>query len=281
MSVYANQQRRVRASVSAVLQRLFVLVEEAPPDLPVTAAWTVADTMAHLAGVAAMGLGLVRSVPPDLPVPALLQWRERTTVDSISVMNAEVLRCYTERRVPVLSARLRDDVQAVLRAAEHTGPDHEVRWLGDARLPVDGLLAHLLNELNIHAWDIAKALSVPWVIDPADAALFVDLFLVGMTRRGYGNLLDRDGAVYPGRVSVTLRHMFGPDVTLALVAGRVVVEPPDPRPDVRLSFDPAAFTLMMFGRMGRGRAVLTRKVIVGGRRPWLLPIFLRTMRLPS
>ncbi|TDC85665.1 hypothetical protein E1193_02285 [Micromonospora sp. KC606] len=280
MSVTPHQWHRVRNSVPAVLGRLLDLVEKAPTDRLVTARWSAADTMAHLAGAAAMGLALVRNTPPDLPVPALLTLREDITVDTISLMNAQVLRDYTERRMPVLAARLRTDVEEILRVAEGTGPEHEVSWLGGARLPVIGLLAHLLNEMNIHAWDIARALRVPWVIDPADAALFVDHFLVGMTRHGYGRLLDRDGPVHPGRISVTIRHMFGPEVTLALVAGRVTVETPDPRPDVRIAFDPTVFTLVLFGRVHRFRAMLTRKVSVSGRRPWLLPVFMRTMRPP-
>ncbi|MCX4472244.1 hypothetical protein C5N14_28710 [Micromonospora sp. MW-13] len=281
MSVTPNQWRRVRTSVPVVLGRLLDLVEDAPPDRAATAHWTVADTMAHLCGVAAMGLALVRGTPPDLPVPGLLDLRRRTTVDTVSVMNAEVLRHFSERRLPVLADRLRADVEEVLRAAGDAGPEHEVSWLGGARLPVTGLLAHLLNELNIHSWDIARAVGRRWVIDPADAALFVDLFMIGMTRRGYGRLLDRDGPAHPGRISVNFRHRFGPEVTLALVEGRVTVGTPEPRPDVRLSFDPATFTLMLFGRVHRVRAVLARKVSVGGRRPWLLPVFLRTMRLPS
>jgi hypothetical protein len=39
--------------------------------------------------------------------------------------------------------------------------------------------------------------------------------------------------------------------------------------------------MMMFGRTSKLQAVLTRKIIIGGRRPWLMPAFLRTVRLPS
>jgi hypothetical protein len=39
--------------------------------------------------------------------------------------------------------------------------------------------------------------------------------------------------------------------------------------------------MMMFGRISRIRAVLTRKIVITGRRPWLMPAFLRTVRLPS
>jgi hypothetical protein len=37
---------------------------------------------------------------------------------------------------------------------------------------------------------------------------------------------------------------------------------------------------MLFHRISKPRAVLTGKVVVRGRRPWLLPTFLRTVRCP-
>ncbi|HEY0697732.1 MAG TPA: DinB family protein [Micromonospora sp.] len=281
MSVTPDQWHRVRDSVPAVLRRLLALVDRAPPDLAVTAEWSVADTLAHLATVTAMDVGLVRGTDPDLPVPEFDDLVRTTTVDSLSVMNVELMGHFTERDVPALAARLRADVDTLLAVTEVTGPLAAVTWFGDARLTVAGLLAHLLNELNLHGWDIARAVGVPWRIDPRDGALVVDLFLVGMIRCGYGSLLDHDRPARPGRISVTFRSDFSPPVTLALVDGRVVVAPLDSRPDVRLSFDPAAFTLMLFGRMSRLRAALARKVSVGGRRPWLLPAFLSVMRPPS
>jgi hypothetical protein len=63
--------------------------------------------------------------------------------------------------------------------------------------------------------------------------------------------------------------------------GRVTVELPGGPTDVRLHSDPVTLNLLLFGRLGRARAALTGKVVVGGRRPWLLPAFLRIMRLPS
>jgi hypothetical protein len=46
-------------------------------------------------------------------------------------------------------------------------------------------------------------------------------------------------------------------------------------------FDPATLNMMMFGRISRPRAILNRKIVIGGRRPWLMPAFLRTVRVPS
>ncbi|MFV2013307.1 MULTISPECIES: hypothetical protein [unclassified Micromonospora] len=72
-----------------------------------------------------------------------------------------------------------------------------------AQLPVAGLYSHLLNEMNIHAWDIARP---------------------GPRRADLGDLPP--AYRWPGQT------------TLALVDGRVLLEPVDPRPDVRLRYDP-------------------------------------------
>jgi hypothetical protein len=63
--------------------------------------------------------------------------------------------------------------------------------------------------------------------------------------------------------------------------GKVAIEPAGPRVDATVRFDPAALNMMMFGRISKSRAVLTRKIVISGRRPWLMPAFLRTVRLPS
>ena len=63
--------------------------------------------------------------------------------------------------------------------------------------------------------------------------------------------------------------------------GQVAIEPAGPRADATVRFDPAALNMMMFGRISKLQAILTRKIVIGGRRPWLMPAFLRTVRLPS
>ncbi|MFV2097349.1 hypothetical protein ACFHW1_17990 [Micromonospora sp. LOL_014] len=118
-------------------------------------------------------------------------------------MNRRVLPQFTERDVPALAARLRADVAELTRLADAADPDHEVSWLGAAQLPVAGLYSHLLNEMNIHAWDIARP---------------------GPRRADLGDLPP--AYRWPGQT------------TLALVDGRVLLEPVDPRPDVRLRYDP-------------------------------------------
>ncbi|MFC0529822.1 maleylpyruvate isomerase N-terminal domain-containing protein [Phytohabitans kaempferiae] len=281
MSIRPQQWRQARGSLPDVLPRLLDLAESVPADRLVTAHWTVADTLAHLATITALDVALARNTPPDLPVPGLDELLAVTTVDTVAGMNDKIMARFTERRVPELTARLRADVESLLEATGDADPAREVDWLGGSRVHLAGLLAHLLNEFNIHAWDIARAVGAPWHTDPRDATQFVEVFLTGVARCGYGRLLDREGRVRPGRIAVTFAPREGAPVTLALTDGRVTLEPPDPRPDVRLSYDPATFNLMMFGRVGKAKAVVTGKLAVGGRRPWLLPAFLRTMRVPS
>jgi hypothetical protein len=111
--------------------------------------------------------------------------------------------------------------------------------------------------------------------------MFVNEFIAGVTRCGYGRLLDHDRPVRPGSISVTFHPMVSAPVTLSLTDGKVTVEPTASRPDVRISYDPVVLNLMLFRRMSRLRAVATGNVRVAGRRPWLLPTFMATMRPPS
>ncbi|HEX6872335.1 MAG TPA: SCP2 sterol-binding domain-containing protein, partial [Micromonosporaceae bacterium] len=137
----------------------------------------------------------------------------------------------------------------------------------------------ILNELSIHGRDIARATKAQWTIPPQDAAMFFEHFVVGMVRLDHGRLLETPEPSEE-RVSVHFRSEYLDPVTLVLDRGRVTAEPSDDV-DVRITFDPTTFNLMMFGRISPPRAMLTGKVSVAGRRPWRLPIFLKTVRMPS
>ena len=109
--------------------------------------------------------------------------------------------------------------------------------------------------------------------------LFLELFLFGMVRNDLGRLLD-DAKPAPRRIAVEFRSSYTRPAVLALQHGRLRLEDPDGTADVRLRFDPAVLVPMMFGRISKLRAALLGGVWVGGPRPWLLPEFLRTVRMP-
>lgn len=281
-TIGSDRWTAVRASLARATDRFTEVVSGAPgPRTMATAHWTVADTAAHVGSIAWGYTTLVRATDPVLPVPALREQFDATTVETVADLNDTVMRRWFPERDPaVLVDRLRSDVDTVLRHTRDDDPARPVPWLGASRLPLAGVLAHLVNELNVHGRDVARATGAHWVVPPADSALFFDLFLVGILRHDTGCLFDNDEPPRERRIAVEFRSAHTTPVTIVLHRGRVSVEEPGARPDVRLWFDPSALSLMLFGRISRLRAIGTRGVVARGR-VWLLPAFLRTVRLPS
>ncbi|PZF93309.1 hypothetical protein [Micromonospora deserti] len=281
----AEQWRTARTALADQTDRFVGLVRATDPATMCTAHWSVVDTLAHVASLAWYYACLVDREHPPLPVPGLSEQLPGVTVDTVADFNDVLLRHLPERDPGPLLDRLQADVKRLLVVCEGRRPDETVPWLGGARVPLAGLCAHLVNELLIHGHDVARAAGRPWPIPGRDAALFLELFLVGVTRHGYGRLIDGGAPPSERPILVEFRSAYAAPVRFRLQYGRVsVVEPdaePDARPDARIDHDPATLNLMMFGRVSRARAVLSGKVRISGRRPWLLPAFLRKFRTPS
>jgi hypothetical protein len=274
----------IRASLQKVSGDFAALMRAADPDRMVTEHWTGADTAAHVAAIAAMYTSLCYGKLAQDAFPEVGDTWRGSTVDTVHDFNAVTLRVYRERRVPQVLDRLDAEIQEMTAATAMPGTDFNhtvVPWLGDSRVPLAGLFAHLMNELHIHGWDIARANSLPWTIDPADAAHFPEAFLTGVISNGYGHLVDGGGRPSERRVAVQFRSPYTTTTTFVLHRGKVTVEEPRRDDDVRLAFHPVTLNLMLFGRVSHLRAALTRGVRVSGPRPWLLPRFMRTVRLPA
>jgi uncharacterized protein (TIGR03083 family) len=271
----------VRAALQNVTDRFGELVLAADPAAMATADWTVMETAAHVTGIASHYTSAVNSGHTSGPVPGVDEQVLSTTVYNIHEgMNAAILRGYTERDPQQVVERLRTSVGEVLKLSADADPTRIVTWLGGARLPLAGMLAHLTNELLLHGYDIARTSRVRWDIPSADAALFFELFLVEILRNGVGVLLDDDAPVRPGRIAVEFRSAYTRPVTFVLDNGNVSIEEPSRDNEVRVYFEPATMNLVLFHYVTRTQAALTGKLVVWGRRPWLLAPFLRTVRLP-
>jgi hypothetical protein len=280
-TIERDQWQGVRASVREAGDRFAEMVATAEnPGAEVTPNWSVAETAAHLASLAWLNTTLLRPDAEPLPIPGLAEWLPTATVDDVNAINGLTLKHFTERDPQVLADLLRDHITTMLDSSEGHDPAEVVSWLGGAQVPIAGLFAHLLNELLLHGHDLARTTGTRWTIASEDAAYFFEMFMVGLARNGVGRLLDGPPP-QERRIAVEFRSDYIEPVTLVLRDGQVTAEAPGKGPDVRVTFDPAVFNLMMFGRVSKARAVLTRKVTVGGRRPWLLPVFLRTLRVPS
>ncbi len=270
----------VRDVLSDVTGRFADLVAASDPSALATPDWTVADTAAHVAAIASIYTALLAPHGAEVADPAVAERIPTVTVETVADLNDLVLRRFRERDPATLAAMLRSMVTSILDLTAGTDPERAVPWLGASRVPVAGVLAHLVNEMLVHGWDIARGVGSRWPIPPREAALFFELFIVGMVRNDVGGILDGQPAA-DRRVAVAFRSRHTTPVTIVLHRGRVAIGEPGCPVDVRLTFDPAVLNLVLFGRVGRVRAALTGRLRVGGPRPWLLPSFLRTVRLPT
>ncbi|MFF0097850.1 maleylpyruvate isomerase N-terminal domain-containing protein [Micromonospora sp. NPDC005257] len=273
---------RARAAVLETGRRFDALVRSAPdPAAMATAEWSIADSAAHVLSIGSLCLLLLDPDAPPLPVPGLRELLSSTNVDTVADTNSHVMRHLTERDLRAVLRDLRTSIERILLVTRTAEPASTVTWLGNAQVTVAGVLAHLVNEMLVHGWDIARAARLPWRMPDADAALFFDLFLVDMIRNDYGALLNPSVRMPRQRIAVQFRSAHTTTATLVLHRGRVVVAPPDDPYDVSLTFRPARFNLMLFGRVGALRAAAGRDVIVGGPRPWRLRAFLRVVHMPN
>lgn len=281
-SVTGKQWDAVRESVRTTAGRFCELVSSVPdPGTRVTAKWSVADTTAHVSTIALLDTMLLQAAPVPFQMPGLTEAIAATTVEGVHGLNDQVMSAFTERGMGRLTGILRDHVDLMVTASRSRDPAETFSWLGGARLPLAGMLAHMVNELLIHGNDVSRAVKVPWAMPPEDAALFFDLFYVGLASGDSGRLLEGSRRPLKRRIAVEFRSGYTTPVTLVVRNGTVTAEPAGPGADATVRFDPAALNMMMFGRISKLRAVLNRKVIIGGRRPWLMPAFLRTVRAPS
>ncbi|GAA4620112.1 maleylpyruvate isomerase family mycothiol-dependent enzyme [Actinoallomurus vinaceus] len=272
----------VRTAVSDCGERFAALIESTPdPSVSATGHWSVAETAAHVTGIAWNYTVLGSAAAGPLPIPEVRRHMPTATVDNIHAgLNPTQLRAYRERDPARLAARLRSSVREMLTRTADEDPGGTVEWLGGSRLPLAGVFAHLMNELHIHGRDIACGTGAPWRIPDDEAGLFFELFLVEIIRNGTGVLLHDDRPVRRGSIAVEFRSAHTVPVTFVLDTGVFRAEEPSGRADVRIRFRPAALNLMLFHRTSVTRTALSGAVVASGRRPWLLPAFLREIRMP-
>lgn len=251
----------------------------ADANLMATKEWSIAETAAHVVGIASSYTVMICPGATSSAGYDFVDLAPGITMKAVADLNEATLLQFGERTPAVLARQLRSAVDDILARCDGEDPNAPVSWLAGSQVPLAGVLAHLVNELLIHGDDIARAAGRDWSIPSWQAALFLDLFLVGVVRTGPGRLLDADD-VPARRIAVEFRSRYTTTVTLVLGDGRLRVDGPDSSPDVRVFFEPAMLNLVMFRRRNPLRAMLTGRLVVWGRRPWLLSTFLGVLRMP-
>lgn len=272
--------RDLREALAGASRRFARLLVDCPrPDLRAVGHWTVAETAAHTAVVARLNAGLVVADPAPLGVPELDEGVRETTLGGLAALNDLALRHFPDRDGDVVARNLVEAVDLMLERCADLDPNAPRPWLGDVRLPAASLVAHQLNEIVVHGFDIARACSAPWPIPPADGAFGFEVFLMRLLGGDTGRLLG-PGANQGRRVSVEFRSAHTTPVQVTSGAGRIAVTPPDGSADATVRFDPATLVLTIFRRRRLLHGVVTRRISVSGRRPWAAIGYLRRTRTP-
>ncbi|MDG4766526.1 maleylpyruvate isomerase N-terminal domain-containing protein [Solwaraspora sp. WMMD406] len=281
-TVPAHRWTLTRTALRAAGDRFRTLLTDGTdPTAMATREWTVADSAAHVLSIAVLYVALVEDSDVAVRIPDIETILPATNVDTVADVNDHVLRHFTERDPDRLADQLGEAIDAILVATTRTPPETTLPWLGDARVPVCGVLAHLVNELLVHGWDMARAVRRPWPIPDDHAALYWDQFFLGMLHHDYGVLLDTSLPMPKRPIAVRFRSAYTPTATIVLGDRRIRLAPPDHPVDVQVRFRPARFNLMLFGRTSTAVAALRRDVVISGPRPWRLPAFLRVVHMPN
>jgi hypothetical protein len=267
---WVDNLTNARAALADVTPRfLRLLLSVQHPDVIAVGEWRVADVAAHMSHVAAGELMVAKSVgssngegPP----------RAEDIIAAAAQFNAATLEADPERDPSVLADRIEQSVAEFLDTMTSTRGDEAVAWLGGVVLPSAALACHLLEELLVHGFDVARAEQKPWPIAPEHAALGFG-FVIDLLRFSNSNIRSafvHQDASTGVRASYDFRMRGARRDFLIIEDGLVTVEDPSSRQvDCHISADPVVALLVGMGRIGRIKPALTGKMTAWGRKPWL------------
>lgn len=270
----------LRASLAAATDRFAgLLLAPAERDRRV-GRWNSGEIAAHVAIVAHLNAGFLRTPSAPTGHPELDHLVATSSLGDIAHLNDMALREHPERSPAVLAGRLREGVGLLLDRTAGLDPLAPARWLGGATLPAVSLVAHLLNEILLHGFDLARARSLPWRLPSGEAGLAFDLFLVSLLGGTDRGLLFGTGAGRGKLIRIEFRSPHTTPVVLVVGGGRVGADPPGGQVDARVRFEPGALMLAAFRRVSLLRAVATGRIVATGRRPWAAATYVRGMNTP-
>jgi hypothetical protein len=220
------------------------------PGVPISGSeWNVGEAAAHLCMGAEAYSEYARGLEGPHPVDPT----------DMPGSNRRRLVAMTERDPGKLSVRLEQGVSVFLDATERRAAQEPLLWHGGRLLPCATLTCLLLGEQLVHGYDIAQALSAIWPIG-ADAARIVVQGVAPIVPF----LVDGETARNV-RVSYELMVHGGPPIVARFYDGTLTVGSSDNGPvDCRLSGDPVAWLLALYGRVTWENLLRTGTVVVSG-----------------
>ncbi len=237
------------------------------PDAPALGTWDLTELATHVGHVLE---GLTK-----------LAWGEGPLIDDLAELpgfTTMLVDGEGERDLSVLAERIEASATTFVQVMEEAAGGPPRPWLvRGINLPPETLAGHVLNELVVHSWDIARAEGVAWPVPSRHAALVLEVFLFPIIGRLGRAVVDQEAAAGVG-ATYDIRIRGGGRFLLRFGGGDVLVEPVAPGAetppvpvDCHLSVDPAAFLLVAWGRRSQWPAIARGRFVAWGRRPWLGP----------
>ena len=257
--------RATQAALIAATHRTARLLCEAPdgqtavPNL----AWTVGETAAHLVTILQHSRGFV-SGDEDATQYSTVDPNATTPAERSVAANARMLEEFTERNPERLAAFLETAAEEFVAVAEQRRENEPVLIEAGVSMTVSVMTAVLLGEQLVHGLDIARALKRTWAIDRRDAIL-----VTSASMKLVPEVIDRDGTTGL-HATFELRLRGGPRYQVRIDDGTATVAEASGSADCWMSVDPVAALLLAYGRVGQWGQLLQGRLIVGGRKPWLI-----------
>jgi len=255
-----------RRALGDVVPRLVALVRSIrDPQAPALGEWNAADVAMHLAHVWEV-------------LPSLVAGEREPFlggVEELAGLTTSLVRGEEGRDLEEIAARIERGAAAYLATPipEETARPWMVR--GSA-LPPSSFACHMLNESLVHGFDVARSQGLPWRIDPAYAGMAILGFLFPALSVVDPRFPVRQEKAAGVHASFDIRVRGAGSVHMLLQDGALTITPPGPRRvDCHLSGEATTLFLLIWGRTGQWRGVLTGRLLSWGRRPWL------AARLPS
>jgi uncharacterized protein (TIGR03083 family) len=191
-------------------------------------------------------------------------------ISGLATLSRVMVEGEGRRPLADLADRIDASVSGFLAGMESAGEDTSTSWMvKGSEMPLSTLTCHMLNELTVHGYDMAKALGAPWPIDRRHASLIVMGFVFpALHTLGRDMVVQEKAGKARARFEVRLRG--DGRAWLQFSDGDFSVEGSPQGPvDCHLSVDPAAFLLVAWGRLSQWSAIPKGQLLAWGRKPWL------------
>lgn len=249
--------------------------------------WNLAETAVHLNHAWTIVTALARDDLSDVHLvwPHLATRPGGSLIDDLwdfAGVTVTGVSSETERDLMVLADRIEVQAQLFFHSVNIELASRRHAWVVEG-VTVDTtvLVCHLLNEMVVHGYDIARSDGRSWRIPTAHARLVLEGFLVPIASAlGPRAMVDQAAArglqaTYELHVRSGGRYLFTFD------DGALTLEPSGTRRvDCHISADPVAMVLVAWRRRSQWPAIARGELVAWGRKPWLATRFQRMMRNP-